>query len=789
MEVTEQALREALTRGVPLAGEPGPDGEPPQLDAALLRGYLTQRRFEVDPFGVRLSGFEIVGELAAEATDVVFPVGFERCSFSHPLQLSGSSLHSLALVGCDLPALVGNGLRLRRDLILSGSRISGEVATSASISYPGAVWLCEAEIGGRLVAAGTMIAPPTGRALHADGVRVRGAVRLIQDFAATGEVRLLSSRLGSLDISGARFDGRDGWALNLTETQLEGNLLLLRDTTGQATRLTGWLDLEDAHVGGQLIVVDASFAVPQRISGSFASHLEDRGHLCVVAPRLAVDGAVVLSGQTRLDGGADLSLSRMSSLRVASTVRLSAAGSEALDLSRATIHGGVRFDRGLQVEGTVAMAGARLGGDLAMAGVSLSRPQRQSALRASGIVVDGHVDLSGARVEGGSVRLTDATIAGSVDLMGATLHHPTVTPEETSEGQTLNLRSARVKGSVRLGGGFRSTGQVILTRAEVEGWLECSDGTFLGPGPNRDNPDDDALTAISARVVRGLYLDWRQCSPSADLTSLETTLVSDDPANAPARLVLSGFSYDRFTRPRHRADLDPWDPLTRCAWLARQPVFDEGAYEQAARVFARHGRLPAAETILMTQRDVARDLLIVARPWIARGTPRWWRQRVRYVTTWWFGRLFGYGFRPLRAVAGMLGLLAAVVLALQVPAVAGVLRAADSRGNVYAPDGRVVTVAASDAAVPADPVVLAGRRLSPDPCGGGQVRCFDPVLFAVDTVVPLVALDQRATWYPDPQAPWGWLIGEALAVATILGWVLSTTLVLSLARLSRTLPT
>ncbi len=332
---------------------------------------------------------------------------------------------------------------------------------------------------------------------------------------------------------------------------------------------------------------------------------------------------------------------------------------------------------------------------------------------------------------------------------------------------------------------------MILTRAEVEGWLECDGGTFVGPAPTRENPDSDALTAISARVVRGLYLTWAHCSPSVDFSSLETTLVSDDPATAPQRLVLAGLTYDRFTRPRNRPDLDPWNPRRRLEWLGRQPELDEGAYEQAARVYARHGRIPGAETILMAQREQARKLLLLKRGWARPGTPAWWRQRVGYVVGWWYGRLFGYGYRPLRAVIGIVGLLAAVVVLLQLPAVNGALRAADSRGNVYAPDGRVVTVAAD--LPPSDPVVGLGAAVpapwtvTPDTCGGGQVRCFDPVLFAVDTVVPLVNLDQRTVWYVDPHTVTGRLVGYLLGAANLLGWVLSTTLVLSLARLSRTL--
>ena len=70
-------------------------------------------------------------------------------------------------------------------------------------------------------------------------------------------------------------------------------------------------------------------------------------------------------------------------------------------------------------------------------------------------------------------------------------------------------------------------------------------------------------------------------------------------------------------------------------------------------------------------------------------------------------------------------------------------------------------------------------------CGGGKVRCFSPVLYAIDTVVPLISLNQRSTWYPDTDVPGGGLIMWWLDLATLLGWLLSSIFVVSLARLSR----
>jgi hypothetical protein len=64
------------------------------------------------------------------------------------------------------------------------------------------------------------------------------------------------------------------------------------------------------------------------------------------------------------------------------------------------------------------------------------------------------------------------------------------------------------------------------------------------------------------------------------------------------------------------------------------------------------------------------------------------------------------------------------------------------------------------------------------------VRCFNAALFAIDTVVPIVDLSQRSTWYPsrDVGGPW---LEWWLNLCTMFGWVASTIFALSFARMGR----
>ena len=94
------------------------------------------------------------GELDLSAMRVPFPLTFEECQFEAPLQISGVTLQELTVLRCDLPGLLGNGVDVRRDLNLSGSTVTGALPTTASQSRTAAIWLCESQVGGRLLVRG-----------------------------------------------------------------------------------------------------------------------------------------------------------------------------------------------------------------------------------------------------------------------------------------------------------------------------------------------------------------------------------------------------------------------------------------------------------------------------------------------------------------------------------------------------------------------------------------------------------------------------------------------------------
>jgi hypothetical protein len=743
---------------------------PRSVAAAMIRRCCIANS-DVDPRGLRVRNAVVLGSLDLAGLDVPFPLRFERCTFDAPPVLEGARLEQLALTdGTRVPGLLANGVRVRRDLDLSRSTVTGALATSASTSKSSAIWLCESEIGGRLLCVDTTILADGERSLQADRMHVGGTVRLLHRFTARGEVRLIGAQIdGSLDLTGAHIRSRTGVALDLTGAVVGGSLFLIGHATARRPVMEGRIDMGSVRISGQLLIRDAKLVGPSASPADSAYARARSGTVAVSAARMSVGAEARLDGRCQVLGGIDLSMSEMSSLTIGKACSLRGIDGPALDLTNAELRATMTIN-GTGVAGTLRMRGTSIRGDLSMQRVRV-RVRAGWAVACQGINVDGDVLLREMRVTGGPVEFRGATIRGGVDAKGAKLTNP--------DGYTLSLHHAVVRGSVGLVD-MESTGSVVLNRAVIDGRLECTGSTLTCPNASEFNKLSHAFRAISATVRGGMELGWATVSPSLDFTNAKTTYLGDDPENWPGRFVISGFTYDRFGRSRDDAAALPWNHAARIAWLGRQQAFDAGPYEQAAAVFRQHGHTAGAEEILIAQRREAGKVSHAGR-----ASPRHLLDAVYRATV-------GYGYKPGRVLWLIIALLILVGAVLQVPAARATLRASDAAGDVYTTSGLLRTSAsgpatAATASGSAAVSRSAGTDWPADSCGDGQIRCFSAFLYSFDTVIPLISLDQRTTWYPDPHVPYGTLMEWALNLATMLGWLLSSIFVLSLARLARNL--
>jgi hypothetical protein len=693
-----------------------------QISAPDLR---QQVRAATDPGGLRISDTTVEGELDLSAFELAAPLVFERCHFDTAPNLEGADLHSVKFVDCTLPGLLANGVRVRRDVDLSGSVIRGAHRTDVSRTHTAAVWLCESSIGGRLLCVGTTLDGAGDRALHADRIEIGGSVRFMEGFRSSGELRLIGAQVaGSVEIYSVRLVNPGGPALRLDSADIKAALFIQGRRTAPSL-VEGRIGLGNVHVTGDCVLRD----------------IEVRGDgVAIAGSRLTVGGQLLVDAGTVVVGELSLPAADLGGFVVASGAGFASPGAAALDLTNADIRSQCRFAEGLTVHGRIRLPRAHIRGRLLMRGVHLDGPQDGVLLDAYGLFVEGNVELRDLVADGGRLVFNNLSCR-RLGLRSASVR--------VTEGTALDLGNAVLLADLDLGS-FTGQGGIRLSGAEVTGWLDCHDAVIRrAPGP-ADRPH--TLSAVSATFGQGMNLTWAECD-GVDLDGVTTSTLVLEPADWPAGFRVAGLTYERIGSERGQLRGGRAVP----DWLDRAE-FDAGAYEHAARVFRRHGYGAQAEHLLIRGRDQAGRLGL--RNDLREGT--WFRRLVapgRRGLDWLYGRTVGYGYRPGRALIALILLLVAVLGVLSFPAAADTFRATDARGEVY-------TVG--------------------DDCADGHVRCFRPVFYAVDTVVPLVSLNQRSTWYPDAHLRRGGLLDVGLNVATLLGWILSTIVVLSFARLART---
>ncbi|WP_433607401.1 hypothetical protein ACQP2P_32695 [Dactylosporangium sp. CA-139114] len=466
-------------------------------------------------------------------------------------------------------------------------------------------------------------------------------------------------------------------------------------------------------------------------------------------------------------------------------------------LVRAAFRAGLPFDaRGAAVPAAL-IAGLLLDGPPARAG-------RTARVDLSGARVTGRLDLTGARVDA-PLRLRGCTFEqpialdhaelGSVNLDGATLpsldaeslrvrrwfgmrgarvageawlHHVRVDGaldlSGTSFGGAVNLQRAVVEGDARLGHGSSYACGVRLDGARIAGDLNLAQCTAHAPKPGGTAiaasgaviggglwahelvaegtvmliglraaaaitlqrtqlraPDGDALLLIEAQTA---MLTLRPAPSSAGTVVLRDAHVGrlvDDPAGWPqaCAIELAGLTYERISRRSN--DATAWTARERLAWMARyDPSFAPGPYDQLAAALRRDGREQEA-------RQVLRE-----------------RERLRHRAMGRLGAVWGavqdatigFGYRPARALLWLLAVLG----------------------------GGAAWFAHSGPLAPVKP---------------GEGPTWDPLLYTLDLLVPLVDLGHEHAW--NPTGP-----DKAVAVAIMAaGWVLATTVIAGAGRALR----
>ncbi len=395
--------------------------------------------------------------------------------------------------------------------------------------------------------------------------------------------------------------------------------------------ITGALDLTGLRGELPLTLVACAMAEPVVLAHARLGPVRLDG--CVTGPieadRLRTDGDLVLDG-LRCTGGVSLAYAEIGGMLSLQRARLDGGAVRALKADGASVTGNVVLAPGFRARsasrnGTVRLPAARIGGQLRLSGADLRNDGGGPALLADSAHVTVSIILTGLRAETdgpeAAVRLIGTRTDSMVYLDQVTLRNPT--------GPALAATALGVGADLRLGPGFEASAHtpgaaVRLSAAHVRGRCQV-EGVLI------TNTVDDAPALDLAQVT----VDGPLRLPVGDLIG----------GQPPFRVVLDGLTYRGVPLA---SSADEWLMMLRhhTPWYAAQP------YQQLAVVHRAAGHERDARRILIAQQ---RDL--GARGQLGGFTARLWHRTS--------GVTLGYGYRPARALAGLLvSLLLACLLVL-----------------------------------------------------------------------------------------------------------------------------
>lgn len=688
------------------------------------------RRRATTPPVLRFSDKYIVGVLDLRAVEFQHLLEFVRCRFENPPDLRQTNLAGCEFSACRLPGLEGRNLYSDNDLrFVGGTRVEGRID------------LTDAEISGSLDVTGAKLVNAGGYALHADRLQLAGAL-LAANVEVRGQLRLPGLRTGgNVNLSGALLNCPEGYALDGNGLQVGGNLQCVATSTRRFTAI-GRLSLPSARIESDFSLRGALLrpADEDYHDGGNQRFFDQRATL--IADRMQVSGNVDLDRNLTSTGTL-----RMVNARIGGSLRLSGAtidmseGAEpfeeqtgktgpgpyrhrALHLDGTEIDGGIDA-RDTRIAGQVRLVDVTTRGSVVLDGSILSN-RGGDVVEGRRFTTGGNLDARGLTVFG-SVLLPEASIGANFDLRASRLVSPGRYRRDQSQKPSVDLRVAQIGRDLVCAGGdgqsFSAHGEIRIRRAEI-GRQTNFQGAELGSRLNVTAINGFGLITQELRVdvaapPRGhVNLQHARCANLAD---------NDKFWDATGHISLHDFRYDALAEP---IELDDDAQVKHRLKLLRNAMGDNyrpGPYDQFATMLRANGNEEHASTVLIDKQRwryaaLADGYRLLGLPLLLWSCLQRW--------------MVGYGYRPMRA---LLWLLALLIL-----------------GSVWFSLQAVPTEANAD-----DHLV------------------WNPVLFTIDQLVPIVDFGHKNRWHFEGASQW---ITAGLVAS---GWVLATTVAAGITRMLR----
>ncbi|MGC5568373.1 oxidoreductase [Streptomyces sp. FR-108] len=393
------------------------------------------------------------------------------------------------------------------------------------------------------------------------------------------------------------------------------------------------------------------------------------------------------------------------------TLRLVDCAIPRLEAARLHTEGDLHMPR-CRFHNGVRLTDAHIGTDLLLNQSVIYRDRRDNSLVGDGMTIG--QDLQAEMMEShGELSLRGAKVGVSLSLRGSRLANPygrraLNAPQLTVE-RTMYLTPAGIGDPVLTSGRTPAHGTRVQ-RFACEGGIRLDDGRF-GDAVDFEQArltlrDDQEISLRRVQVPELRFLGRRPQRGRVVLNGARVVTLIDQATSWPgAGQLQMGGFQYEYLVPR-----GPFPLSRRLQWVAAAtPEYNPEPYERLATVLRNGGEdEEAREVLLAKQRHRRENLPIAARLW-------------GYVQDW----TVAYGYRPGRAALWM-----------------GVLWAVTSFAFAHADHPPLKT---------------------------GEHPPWNPTLFALDLLLPLIDLGQAGYW--QLRGGWQWLA----AVVILLGWVLATT--------------
>jgi hypothetical protein len=427
-----------------------------------------------------------------------------------------------------------------------------------------------------------------------------------------------------------------------------------------------------------------------------------------------------------------------------------------IDAERLEARGGL-YLRGAHVSGEIRLADARLGGNLACDGATI-HAIGGIALNARSLEVR-NIYLRGADIRGG-INVSGAQLAADFDCAGLVVYRPdkvAIGADAIKAGGSVILRAAAVEGEVRLLG------------SHIGGDLDCTGAAFVNPGHN--------ALQLSRTLIEGAFFlrNGAEVKGLLDMQGASINTVHDEFACWP------GKGDVRLNRCRYGAFIDgPVDATGRLAWLSLQTPerwgedFWPQPFEQLATVFREMGHDEDARAVLIAKERLQR------RARRKRARSRLWRGMIA-IKDGVLEVTVAYGRQPLLAFVWLTLFWLFGVIIFGYAELQDAFKP-NSPVVLRSPEWTLCGVGKSEQRFLASTQQSVSGRAE---AGQTQLACFreqweassyprfNAWMYSMDTLLPVLEMDQKAYWRPDPSKRWGTSALTYFYFQSVVGWALS----------------